>query len=74
VALSKSFLNLNFGRERSWVHRNTARCIPTHPSWISVASSIELSGWVYSCVSMSLRFCDGWPEAAACLYEVLFQT
>jgi hypothetical protein len=45
--LSKSSRNLNFAREWLWVHRNTARCLPTHPSWISVASGVELSCWVY---------------------------
>jgi hypothetical protein len=77
--VSKSSGNLNFAREWLWVHRNTDKCLPTLPSWINVASGIEMNGWVYCwstyfhcCVPVSLLFCDGWPERTACLYKVLF--
>jgi hypothetical protein len=66
---SKSSRILNVAREWLWLHRNTARCLPTHPSWISVTSGVDLSGYVscwrtyfHCCVSVSLRFCDGWAR------------
>jgi hypothetical protein len=81
MVLSKSSWNLNFVSEWLWVPQYTDRCLPTHPSWISVASNLELSGWVYCswmyfhcCVSVSLWFCNGWPERAVCLCNVLFET
>jgi hypothetical protein len=54
-----------------WVQQNTARCLPTHSSWIGCL----YCWWTYfhCCVSVSLWFRDGWPERAACLYKVLFQ-
>jgi hypothetical protein len=81
VGRSKSSRNLNFKLECLWVHRNPDRCLPTHPFCISVASGVKLSSWVYCwwtychcCLSVRLRFRDGWLERAPCLYKVLFET
>jgi hypothetical protein len=43
----QKFQKFEFAREWLWVHRKTDRSLSTQPYWISVASGVELSGWVY---------------------------
>jgi hypothetical protein len=85
VVRSQSSRNLNSACEWLYVHRNTARCLPKHPSWISVANGVGLSDWVYCwwtyfhcCVSVRqqrvcIKFCLQLGKTAAETHQMLKQ-